>query len=201
MLSETMMSVLRGGVMVDGGASRVGGAFGARLVLSLVSGWAGGSAPAAGYGVALVVSCCMACRALVVAASGVRAPTWQGRKWGPASSSRGRRGAPYRRGCMSSRLMGSWVAVLVMRRHRWSSVWRRCLPRHAAHAPGGRRLVRSWVVGSHCSRSSQWATPSRANALQIRETLAGACPSWISRAPISLCEGYLVPWSFAVWAW
>jgi len=195
-----VMSVLRGGSVVGGGASRVGGAFDGWFVLSLGSGWAGGGAPAAGYGVARVASCCIACRALVVAASGVRAAAGQGRKWGPASSSRGRRGAPYRRGCMSSRLMGSWVVVLVTRKHRWSSVWRRCLPRHAAHAPGGRRLARGWVVGSRCSRSSLWATPSRAKALQIREMLAGACPSWISRAPISMCEGFLVPWSLVVWA-
>ena len=156
-----------------------------------------GGACAAGYGVDRAASCCIACRAVVVAASGVRAATGQGWKCGPASSGRGRRGVPWRRGCIVPRMLCSCgcACVLVTRRHRWSSVCRRCLPRHPGQAPGGRRLACVRVARSRSSRSSLCATPRRLKALQIRVTLAGACPSWIRRAPISMCEGVLVAWS------
>jgi len=175
----------------------VGNLFDGLSLLSLGSCWVWGGARAAGYGVGREASRCIACRAVVVAASGVRAATGQGWKCGPASSRRGRRGVPWRRGCIVPRMLCSCgcACVLVTRRHRWSSVCRRCLPRHPGQAPGGRRLSCVRVARSRSSRSSLCATPRRRKALQIRVTLAGACPSRIRRAPISMCEGVLVAWS------
>ena len=97
---------------------------------------------AAGYGVGQLASCCIACRALVVVASGVRAATGHGRKCGPASTIRGRRGVPRSRACNVPCVLGVsvWLAVAVTRLQRWSSVCRRCRPRHAGHAPAGSRL-------------------------------------------------------------
>ena len=141
----------------------VGG--GALLVVSV----AGGPAPvargleetwvdvcAAGYGVEREASCCIASRALDVVASGERAATGQGWKYGPASVICGRRGAPYLRGCSAPRVLGVgvWVPMLVARRHQWSSVCRRCLPRHAGHAPAGSRLPGRGNAASRSWRSS-----------------------------------------------
>ena len=178
----------------------VGNLFEGLSLLSLGSCWVWGGARAAGYGVGREASRCIACRAVVVAASGVRAATGQGWKCGPASSRLGRRGVPWRLGCMVPRMLGSCVCAcaLVTRRHLWSFVCGRCLPRHAGHAPGGRRLACGRVVGVRSSRSSLCATPSRLKALQMRVTLAGACPSRTRRAPISMCEGVPVSWSLVV---
>ena len=140
-----------------------------------------------------VASCCIAWRAPVVAASGVRAATGQGWKCGPASSRLGLRGVPWRLGCMMPRMLGPCVCAcaLVTRRHLWSLVCGRCLPRHAGHAPGGRRLACGRVVGVRSSRSSlnfshaRSGTPCEGSGT-AREISRGDLPCEISCPPVSL---------------